>query len=155
MRVVIKGADFSSVSIGKVVEDLSFSFKATDGVAAINEFFPTYNSGSPISAPYYVGTNGSEVTLEASGSSSRVVSDYHKVSEGMSVVMSYLSNPFSGPIVICFDENKNILSSKCFWNSDQINKTITIPSGVSYVKFQTNYIADGLTTPRITVDATM
>ena len=155
MRVVIKGADFSSVSIGKVVNDLSFSFKATDGVAVINEFFPTYNSGSPISAPYYIGASGSEVTLEASGSSSRVVSDYHKVSEGMSIVMGYLTNPSSGPIIICFDENKNILSSKCFWNPDKVNNTITIPSGVSYIRFQTNFIADGLTTPRITIDATM
>lgn len=155
MRIVIKGADFSAVSIGKVVEDLSFSFKASDGVDAINAFFPTYNSGSPETAPYYTGSSGSEVTIDTSGSSSRVVSDYHKVSEGMSIVMSYLTNPSSGPIIICFDENKNILSSKCFWNAEQINKTITIPSGVSYVKFQTNYIADGLITPRITIDATM
>ena len=148
MRIIIKNADFSQVSIGKVVKDLSFAFDSSNGAGGgtghgdmdvINAFFPNFNSGSPTSATYYSGSSGGTVT-DAGTTVNRIVSDFIEVSEGMTITAERMpSGGSSSPIMIAFDANKAIISSACMWASGTppYIDTKVLPAGVKYIKFQT------------------
>ena len=170
MRIVIKNADFSSVSIGKVVKDLSFSFDSSNGTgpgeghgdnAVINEFFPNWNNGTPTEAEYYSGTEGGTVTM-AGITDNRIVSDFHEVSEGMLISLSMVAGGSSIPNIIAFAADKTtIVSSACKWGSGaHMDSSLVVPEGVKYVKFQTpttgagvGNLADGYTTASGTMPA--
>lgn len=139
MRIVIKNADFSSVSIGKVIKDLSFSFDSADGVAAINAFFPNYNSGTPTNTTYYTGASGSTVT-EAGTTNARLVTDFIEVEPGMIInAVSFDRGSASEPSLIAFNASKEIISSACGYveligSYKLVN--FVIPDNVKYIKLQ-------------------
>ena len=154
MRIVIKDADFSDVSIGKVVEDLSFLFTAADGVDAINAFFPNYNSGGTIQdTTCYIGSEGGTVSPQTKHN--RLVSDFHEVVEGMTVkTLFVISGGDTVPAIVAFDASKNVISTACMWINEYTQKTYIVPANVKYLKFQTNAVAT--TTPNyLTINASM
>lgn len=146
MRIVIKNADFSSVSIGKVVKDLSFSFDSANGagsgeghgdIVTINAFFLNFNSGTPTATTIYAGSEGGTVTT-VDNSPNRFVSDFHEVSEGMIINAYQFGHDNNSPNIIAFDEDKNIVSASCKWvsSTSPYDATFVVPNGVKYVKFQ-------------------
>lgn len=141
MRVIIKNADFSDVSIGKVVKDLSFSFTAADGVDAINAFFPNYNSGTPTSTTIYVGSSGGSVTT--SSSANRSVSDYIPVIAGMTIKLNFVASAATTPVLIAFNSNKEVISSSCVWETTNNPVTYTVPEGVAFIKVQVQTVVTG------------
>lgn len=151
MRMIIKNADFSSVSIGKVVKDLSFSFTAEDGNDAINAFFINYNNGSFTRATIYLGNSGNPVT--GSTSNGRTVTDFIEVTGGMKINLQRVYAPSNSPTVIAFDADKNILSSKCRWETGYAPYTYIVPEGVKYIKLQSQGIET--TYPYTTCSGTM
>lgn len=154
MRLVIKNADFSSVSIGKVERDLSFQVSAnSDGVVGFENW-----DGSAI-----VNTKGTVATISDGVVSypnttlyDRLYTDYIEVSEGMIISAasgSSVKSPSSSarviPVIVCFNENKELLTDASVYagyfdlltiDPDSENPTnipFTVPSGVKYVKIQT------------------
>ena len=154
MRIIIKNADFSSVSIGKVVKDLSFSFDSSNGAgpgkghgdnATINAFFPNWNNGTPTETEYYSGSEGGTVTM-AGTTANRIVSDFHEVSEGMLISLSMVAGGSSIPNIIAFAADKStIVSSACKWGSGvHMDSSLVVPEGVKYIKFQTGATTGGM-----------
>lgn len=132
MRIVVKGADFSAVSIGKVVEDLSFEINK-DNVA---DKMVNWNGTSASSVTYYQISDNqlSEIT-----NANRVRTDYIKVTPGMKIKFNKATNTATIPFVVSFDENKNVLGvDKCFVSDagTLYDTEFTIPSGVSYIWVQ-------------------
>lgn len=148
MRLVIKNANFLSVSIGKVVKDLSFSFDSADGVNAINAFFPNYNSGGDrTKTHYYTGSEGSTV-VDAGETSNRLATDYIEVTKDMVIQGGpywYTGNVASEPCVVAFDSNKNIISASCVWlDSLGSSFSYTVPNGVKYIKIMYSVTSSAL-----------
>ena len=144
MRIIVKNADFSEVSIGKVVIDLSFSFDAADGVDAINTFFPNYNSGTPSNTTIYTGRSGETVSASDSPTNTRLVSDYIQVRPGMIINTRFAATVATTPLIIAFNNNKEIISGSCGWNADN-TYSYEVPSGVAYIKVQVSSVATGPT----------
>lgn len=149
MRIVIKNADFSSVSIGKVIEDLSFSFSITNENVNENVLNPpsvALTSSALVASPE--NNDGTTIYLaESSGSTfdvrvnnkNRWVTDFFEVTEGMIINLTswYSGGEANTPNVVCFDENKNVMNppNGCWSGSSYI-----IPSGCHYIKFQSSQI---------------
>ena len=157
--MIIKNADFSSVSIGKVNKDLSFELcgNTTDGVSG----FPNWNpdTSTVVSARMYKIDESGEtpiVYLPTFGGGERLQSDYIEVSEGMIIFPNdswpSILNP-SGSTTIntslaCFDEDKNLLTDASLYSvyrkyEDSSNTSrgagapFTVPAGVKYIIIQT------------------
>lgn len=150
MRIVIENADFSSVSIGKRVKDLSFSYangtamlgilvNPPTGVSAVTSSISA-GSGTNPTASYYTGSSSSE-TLTAASNANRFVSDFIEVTEGMGISSTKLGNTYTVPSIVAFDSGKNVLTpNKCAWSSGGA-LSYTVPSGVKYIKIQTSVLA--------------
>lgn len=154
MRILIKGADFSEVSIGKVTRDLSFQVSANStGVTG----FENWDGSSIINTKGTVAiiSNGivsyPDITLY-----DRLYTDYIEVCEGMIISAasgSSVKSPSSSariiPVIVCFNENKELLTDASTYagyfdlltiDPDSTNPTnipFTVPSGVKYIKIQT------------------
>ena len=85
MRVIIKNADFSAVSIGKVIEDLSFKIDTNN----VTSKFVNWNGTSSSSIQYYVINNGELGTTE---NGNRIRTDYIKVVPGMDILLNNCTN---------------------------------------------------------------
>lgn len=145
MRIVIKGADFSAVSIGKVTRDLSFELcgNTIDGISG----FPNWDEDEQIvhAVKTYQIIDG--VVSLTSTLGERLQSDYIEVCEGMTVTLSNVTdaNASNGirALLVCFDENKNLLTTAATYaawrdlrGSVINNSPFTIPSGVKYIRLQ-------------------
>lgn len=149
MRMVIKNADFSSVSIGKVYKDLSFSY---DTDAKLREI-PWLNVvDTTADFPWTENNNASNTLILVANSSSssystmtdktRFVTDYIEVVQGMTITGKF-ANTNTVPTIVCFDENKNTLgpsSTYCSWINGTASFTFTVPAGVKYIKLQCSSI---------------
>lgn len=132
MRVKIKGADFSAVSIGKVLKDLSKSFDWNDGVEAQNEFFVNYNSGTPTVITYYYG---SSLPLGQTTNANRISTDFIETREGMKYTLEFWQNTASVPSIVMFNENKEVIDAG--WaNTQTAYLNGVIPANVKYIKLQ-------------------
>lgn len=148
MRVVIKNADFSAVSIGKVIRDLSFNYSNGTLLNAImkNPIDEVTENGYDASsthnaaATYYVGSSGSE-SFSVVTNANRIVSELIEVVEGMVISSTVLNNTDSVPSIVCFDSDKNVLPpSKACWSYYNTINSFIIPSGVKYISIQTSKI---------------
>lgn len=152
MRVVIKGADFENVSIGKVVKDLSFSFSITNEnvsdyllnpptVSLTNSILGaanTNNNGTII----YIGTSSDASITASPNNPNRWVSDFIPVVAGMTIDLStWYRGGETTPIIICFDSDKNIMNQpNGAWGSVG---SYVIPSGCAYIKLQSQQMKLG------------
>ena len=135
MRIIIKNADFSSVSIGKVVEDLSFIVH--NNVDELNEFFPNYNSGTFTSTTFYKCSQGS-TDVEEITTDQRAVSDFVKVTSGMTLECSSIATGSkSTPVFVTFDANKATVASSFAWTDNVGNASMVVPNGIEWIKVQT------------------
>jgi hypothetical protein len=150
MRIIIKNADFSSVSIGKVVKDLSFNYSngvAVNGILlnpCTNELLITssgydFGSGSNVAATYKVASEGDSDWSSDTTTVNRGVSNFIEVSAGMIIRGNHLTGGGSRvPTVVCYNSNKEVLPpSYALWGNLDL---FTIPNGVSYIKIQINNI---------------
>lgn len=75
-------------------------------------------------------------TFEVVDRSTRFVSKFIEVKEGMYINYGYFAVYHTYPAIVYFDENKNPLSpSVCLYGSSNTNKVV--PSGAKYIKVQT------------------
>ena len=157
MRLIIKGADFSTVSIGKVVKDLSFEYHHEDCV----EWLTNPPTVSPIVFPVSAGTeesnNSSTVYYAASSSDSsyrytdnqhRYTSDFIEVTPGMKIKGLYTTGTATVPTIVCFDSSMNNpltpISIYAYWgNTSDDGWAFTIPNNVKYIKIQINTLFSG------------
>lgn len=146
MRVIIKGADFSEVSIGKVIRDLSFRVSANKGLPEGVHGFPNWDESTQVANNVKLyQINEGVVQLPSVGSSARLQSDYIEVSEGMiiSADTSLVATSRMAPQVVCFDSNKNLFTDAAVYSA-YISSTnysplsFTIPAGVKYIKIQSS-----------------
>lgn len=149
MRIIVKGADFSNVSIGKVIKDLSFNYNTlqqmnsllanpvddlslvdpTDGFAAGGR-----GGGHNGSATYY-GAESGDSQYQSATNEYRFISNLIEVTEGMVITYTAIDGSSSLPTFICYsDENTLIVPPVAYWGS--FNGTYTIPAGVKYIRFQ-------------------
>jgi hypothetical protein len=146
MRVIIKGADFSEVSIGKVVKDLSFEVSANKikGVSG----FTNWNEESQIvvSEPIY---RISGETVYYGNKSLRLHTDFIEVVGGMTVTAKAFSANVGNneiiPNIVCFNKDKQLFTDASdsthvlyFDLSSHDVETInfTIPEDVKYIIIQ-------------------
>ena len=131
MRVIIKNADFSAVSIGKVIEDLSFKIDTNN----VTSKFVNWNGTSSSSIQYYVINNGELGTTE---NGNRIRTDYIKVVPGMDILLNNCTNTQSVPTIVCFNSNKHPLGvSSCYITDTTVaNAHYTIPQGTAYIWIQ-------------------
>lgn len=145
MRIIINNADFSSVSIGKVEKDLSFSYIGQEAIAA-KLLNPPYSitstrifAGPDINdrVDYPRASSGDQDYTMATNNPNRFITDFIPVKGGM--VLTYLcENTENVPVVTCYDSSQNILTppdTYSSWSTDTNVHTFTVPSGVAYVKF--------------------
>ena len=146
MRVIIKNADFSGVSIGKVVRDLSFNYDTlqemnsilTNPVDDLSVVDPTdgYGAGSGHngSATYYWASSGDQ-EYTPNTNQYRFISNKIEVSEGMKITYTAIDGASDLPTIICYSEEDTlIVPPEAFWGS--FNGEYVIPSGVKYIRFQ-------------------
>lgn len=151
MRVIIKGADFSNVSIGKVVEDLSFRVSANplaeEGVHGFMNWDEDSQTVTTSNASYRI-TDG--VVSQASGIS-RLITGFIKVIPGMIVSLvggqtNINSSSSIYSIISCFNANKELLTNASIYAA-WMNKTspytlnnipFTVPEGVAYIRIMSN-----------------
>lgn len=152
MRIVIKNADFSSVSIGKVTKDLSFNYVGDD----IRDFPWDNISDKTVALPWVGGLSsnvtGTTILLATSEASSytvltnnnnRIVSDFIEVVPGMVITSKIITGTNNIPFIVCYNANKEALgpsSTYNQWSESVIEKTFTIPEGVKYIKIQSSGI---------------
>lgn len=146
MRVIIKNADFSEVSIGKVVKDLSFSYvgealnnifaNPVDDWSLVIDALPyDYSAGQGHNekATLYVGGSDAQ-SWTVLNNANRFVTEEIEVCEGMQLTVHLNSTfPTNMPSITCFDSDHQVLAPNvaASWTSPY-----TIPAGVKYVKFQ-------------------
>lgn len=138
MRVVIKGADFSNVSIGDVIEDLSFVFK--------NNEFTNCNPSAATGfnpADIYVGGSSAEAFTISENNPNRGISDFIRVIPNMTLTFTGTwSNTATVPSVVPFDASQNLLTpAKGFWTTE--GRSFVIPEGVYFVKLQASSYSGG------------
>ena len=146
MRIKIKNADFSSVSIGKVEKDFSFAYvgseklKTTPWVNVINPAanLPWTSGGTNLSDITFLLASSSSSSYSTLTNNQRMLSDYIEVVEGM-IITTNLKNTDTVPLIVCYDANKNALgpsSTYCLWktSSAEYSSTFTIPAGVKYIR---------------------
>lgn len=145
MRIIIKDADFSEVSIGKIVKDLSFSYdngtkvlgilvNPPTGVSVVSQIYSA-DSGVNPAAKYYNGSVDS-AELTETNNAYRYVSELIEVSPGMVITGSTIPNTTGNPSVVAFDYNMDVLTpSECAWSNDGAF-SYTVPNGVKYISFQ-------------------
>ncbi len=152
MRVIIKGADFENVSIGKVIKDLSFSFEITNenvGEYLLNR--PTVSlTTSSINASdqnnngtiVYIGGSTDVTITESPNNPNRWVSDFIPVDEGMTINLSkWYRGPETTPILICFNSEKQVMNQpNGAWST---SNSYVIPSGCAYIKLQSQQMRLG------------
>lgn len=154
MRVIIKNADFSSVSIGKVEKDLSFDYQ---GVLQLKTF-PWVNANLSAPLPWtdgnlliadYLSAADSAESYTQQHNAARLVSDYIEVTEGM-VIETNCKNTYNVPAIICYNANKEALgpsSTYCLWktNNEYNYARFTVPAGVKYIVVNFMEIVDAAT----------
>lgn len=153
MRIIIKDADFSANSIGKVGKDLSFAFNTVDelrnmpwlNIVDKTEALPwNEDMGNTSTITFYAATT-SATTFSTITNAARIISDYFEVVEGMQISV-LTNNTINIPTLLCFDENKNILgpsSTYTEWLGTTGSFIFTVPSGVKYIQFQINTLDTG------------
>lgn len=151
MRVIIKGADFSNVSIGKVVEDLNFRISANslaeEGVYGFMNWDEDSQTVTTSDAIYRI-TDG--VVYQGSGSS-RLITDFIKVIPGMIVSLKGGQTYINGSnsiisIISCFNANKELLTDASIYAAWMNNTSpymlnnipFTVPEGVTYIRIISN-----------------
>lgn len=152
MRVVIKGADFENVSIGKVVKDLNFSFSITNENASNYLLNPPTVSltSSSLSADdsnnngtiVYIGTSSDASITASPNNPNRWVSDFIPVIAGMTIDLStWYRGSETTPILICFDSEKNIMNQpNGVWGSAG---SYVVPANCAYIKLQSQQMRLG------------
>lgn len=149
MRVIIKNADFSSVSIGKVTTDYSFSYKGEQVnnildnpvddwsvvIAADPNAYPA-GAGNNGNTTFYLGSNGATEYQVYADNPNRLTSDEIEVIEGMVITATPKAGstlPNNMPTIICYNAAHELLAPNvaASWSSPY-----TIPAGVKYIKFQ-------------------
>lgn len=148
MRIIVKGADFSNVSIGKVIKDLSFNYNTlqlvnsvlTNPIDDLSVVDPVngYGAGNGHngSVTYYGAAEG-DANYQSYTNKYRFISNLIEVAEGMVITYNMLTS--MTPLFIFYsDKNTMIIPPQGYWGSD--TGTFTIPSGVKYIRFQTSKI---------------
>lgn len=150
MRLIIKNSDFSSVSIGKVLKDISFSVDSSN----YKDYFlnPPYNTNLP-QYSYDGNCDGVTQYSASSGDSSYTLyendknkfqTDFISVTEGMTIELKYLHGGNNCPVLVCFNSAKQPLvpanGTNAVWFAEIMSGTFVIPSGCSYIKIQTSII---------------
>ena len=153
MRIIIKGADFSANSIGKVGKDLSFAYN-TDAELKTIPFLnivdrtanlPWTGDTSNVRAELIYLGSSSATSFTTNTSAARIITDYIEVTEGMTIT-GVFNTTNSVPTIICFDESKNVLGPSATytcWINGTDSFTFTIPSGVKYIKLEVNSVSTG------------
>ena len=151
MRVIIKGADFSNVSIGKVTKDLSFRISAnplaTEGVHGFTNWDEENQTVLTSDTAYKV--SGS--TVSQSNGTSRLITDFIEVIPGMAISLFRGQTNINGSsstyaIISCFNSNKELLtnaSTYAAWMDrtspyNLNNIPFTVPEGVAYIRIMSN-----------------
>lgn len=154
MRIVIKNADFSAVSIGKVVKDLSFSYgvggdKTMQELPWINisntsAALPWNDGNAIITSTNYLAATDSSESYTTANNAHRIISDFIEVTQGM-VIKSNSSGATNVPSIICYNESKEALGPgngyACWYEINSNEKIYTIPAGVKYIKYQATEVA--------------
>ena len=151
MRVIIKNADFSEVSIGKVVKDLSFDYPNSSALRnAPWENGPVATTALPWNDGMYSSTSYLSAAEDAAQytpvtNAHRLVTDFIEVVEGMIITSNLMGGSDNLPVLICYDSTKNVLgpsSTYTKWNKSTYleNWTFTVPAGVKYIKIQSTGI---------------
>ena len=146
MRIAIKGADFSAVSIGKVTRDLSFEL-CGNTVDGISSDFLNWDEDEQTVHNVHTYQIVEGVVSLTSSYGERLQSDYIEVCEGMTVTFGNVTdaNASNGirALLVCFDENKNLLTTAATYaawrdlgGSTINNSPFVIPSGVKYIILQ-------------------
>lgn len=150
MRIVIKGADFSEVSIGKVTKDLSFRVCASTTAEGGVQGFANWDGTSKTNTNLFKISDDS-VFMDSNQSNARLQTDYIEVVKDMTV--SATAEQLNGtnsifPWIVCFNSNKTLLTDASVYAVyDPLNtsgsRTISfvIPDGVKYIKVQSNTTA--------------
>lgn len=143
MRIVIKGADFSANSIGKVGRDLSFEFTWEDTSWIQNSGIPAtltglISSGSPYGgADWYEGSNGGNTWEKRINNNNRFASFPIEVTAGMLIRVVWIGNTATVPTVLALDSDKNPLTpcntTNALWQTDSDSHYFTVPQGASYI----------------------
>ena len=112
MRIVIKGADFSDVSIGKIIRDLSFRVcGASDSEEGVHGFI-NYSDGQVIKADATYEVIDGSVT--AVSPVFRLITDYLPVVPGMEITFLGIKKSNTSTIIVpfvsCFDSSKTLLT---------------------------------------------
>ena len=155
MRVVIKNADFSGNSIGKVGRDYSFTAVGNrpDGIKlyenwALNGQGTAYVISTKL---YVIDTSGDDdlVLFDNTEDRSRLLTGFIEVIPGMTIArnnmpsINFISDGITIPYLVCFDENKQLLADAESYatyipiGGTIVNRDFTIPAGVKYVRCQT------------------
>lgn len=149
MRVIIKGADFSKVSIGKIVKDLSFEVSANTvkGVSGFTNWDSV--NESTISEPVYrIDTNNNIVYY--GNKSLRLHTDFIEVVGGMIITAKAFSSNSGAnneiiPNIVCFNKDKQLFTDASdsahvlYFNlnsHDVETINFTIPEDVKYIIIQ-------------------
>lgn len=151
MRLVIKNADFSGVSIGKVVKDLSFEYDAHNLSWLQQATPPSYSdidaagadgiaAGSSYGvSSYWKGSNGDADWVKVESGSARFTSIPIEVSEGMVITLKRMANTSDAcPVIECLNSEGEPLSTPsgtvAAWNTDDMTDvTFTIPANTKYI----------------------
>ena len=126
MRLVVRGADFSAVSIGKVYKDISFDLDYQEIISILEN--PPYNpAATPSSTSYGTFNNNA-----------RFITDYIPVVEGMTIIFQGLCGGNSVPAITCYDSSKTIKTppqTYSIWsNDDSVRAEFVVPAGVSFIR---------------------
>jgi hypothetical protein len=155
MRIVIKDADFSAVSIGKIGEDLSFNFNSSNyndwmvnppvNPITQEDLASGVNAGSTKSgngdATCYQGSNGDSSYTTYTGPG-RFVSKDIPVVPGMKVTFT-ADNTTTIPVIVCLDSSKQAMTpvntTNCAWAA--VSQVFTIPAGCAFIQLSIAKIA--------------
>lgn len=153
MRVIIKGADFSEVSIGKVTRDLSFrlvsnSTEVTIASAEDEVGYKNYSDGT-LERVYVYRIEEEEGRLKVilgNSKSDRLQTYPIEVVPGMSISFVDTGNVSTSssiiPNLVCLDGDKNLLSDPSTYaayipySQPSVNMPFIVPNGVKYVIIQ-------------------
>lgn len=148
MKLVIEGADFSAVSIGKVIKDFSFKYVGVVAISSILKNPPTSqseerhdasSSGNSV-ALWYRATSG-DSAFEIRNTADRFASNLIEVTEGMTIILDYIENGSTCPGLVAFDENKNVLPPNyASWIVGNTSLTYNVPSNVRFISIQASAI---------------
>lgn len=150
MRLIIKNADFSSVSIGKVPKDLSFSVDSSN----YEDYFlnPPYDTTLPQYAydgncdavTQYNAQDGDNAYTLYENDKNRFQTDFIPVTEGMTIELKYLQGGNSCPVLVCFNSAKQPIvpanETTAVWFAEITSGDFVIPNGCSFIKIQTSIL---------------